>query len=124
KVKPLLPGYIDVDFQERGAKDYRLDAKLTLREFTQILIKQILQYNTRHYLNSYVRDKDVVADEVLPIPLELWNWGIQNRTGKLRVFPEDLVKIQLLPRGTATVNHKGIQFKGISYSCDKALKEA
>ncbi|HDR7257778.1 TPA: DDE-type integrase/transposase/recombinase [Bacillus paranthracis] len=124
KVKPLLPGYIDVDFQERGAKDYRLDAKLTLREFTQILIKQILQYNTKHYLNSYVRDKDLVADEVLPIPLELWNWGIQNRTGKLRVFPEELVKIQLLPRGTATVNHKGIQFKGISYSCDKALKEA
>lgn len=124
KVKPMLPGYIDVDFQERGAKDYRIDAKLTLKEFTQILIKQILQYNTKHYLKSYVRDKDLVADDVQPIPLELWNWGIQNRTGKLRVFPEELVKLQLLPRGTATVNHKGIQFKGISYSCDKALKEA
>ncbi|MCI0766430.1 Mu transposase C-terminal domain-containing protein [Bacillus sp. TL12] len=123
KVKPMLPGYIDVDFQERGAKDYRLDAKLTLREFTQILIKQILQYNTKHYLKSYVRDKDLVADDVQAIPLKLWNWGIQNRTGKLRVFPEELVKLQLLPRGIATVNHKGIQFKGISYSCDKALKD-
>lgn len=118
KVKPMLPGYIDVDFQERGAKDYRLDAKLTLREFTQIL-----QYNTKYYLKSYVRDKDLVADDVQAIPLELCNWGIQNRTGKLRVFPEELVKLQLLPRGIATVNHKGIQFKGISYSCDKALKD-
>ncbi|MCM3181174.1 Mu transposase C-terminal domain-containing protein [Cytobacillus horneckiae] len=124
KVKPMLPGYIDVDFQERGAKDYRLDAKLTLKEFTQILIKQILQYNTKHYLRSYVRDKDLVSDDVQPIPIELWNWGIQNRTGKLRVFPEELVKLQLLTKGTATINHKGIQFKGISYSCDKALKEA
>ncbi|MFK9095166.1 Mu transposase C-terminal domain-containing protein [Bacillus salipaludis] len=124
RVKPMLPGYIDVDFQERGARDYRLDAKLTLKEFTQILIKQILQYNTQHYLKSYMRDKDLVADDVQPIPIELWNWGIQNRTGKLRVFPEEFVKLQLLPRGIATVNHKGIQFKGISYSCEKALKEA
>ncbi|MGD6834420.1 Mu transposase C-terminal domain-containing protein [Sutcliffiella halmapala] len=123
KVKPLLPGYIDVDFQERGAKDYRLDAKLTLKEFTHILIKQILQYNTKHYLKSYVRDRDLVADDVQPIPIELWRWGIQNRTGKLRVFSEKLVKLQLLPRGKATVNHKGIQFKGISYSSDKAIKE-
>lgn len=124
KVKPLLPGYIDVDFQERGAKDYRLDAKLTLREFTQILIKQILQYNTKHYLKSYERDRDLVADDVQPIPLYLWNWGIKNRTGKLRAFAEELVKLQLLPRGKATVNHKGIQFKGISYSCDKAIQES
>lgn len=124
KVRPMLPGYIDVDFQERGSKDYRLDAKLTLKEFSQILIKQILQYNTKHYLKSYIREKDLVTDNVQPIPLELWNWGVQNRTGKLRVFSEEIVKLQLLPRGTATVNHKGIQFKGISYGCDKALKEA
>lgn len=124
KVKPLLPGYIDVDFQERGAKDYRLDAKLTLKEFTQILIKQVLQHNTKHYLKTYVRDRDLVADDVQPIPLELWNWGIKNRTGKLRAFAEDLVKLQLLPRGTATVNYKGIQFKGISYSCDRAIQES
>ncbi|MGE7717622.1 Mu transposase C-terminal domain-containing protein [Priestia megaterium] len=123
KVKPLLSGYIDKDFQERGAKDYRLDAKLTLKEFTQILIKQILQYNKKHYLKSYVRDKELVAAEVLPIPVDLWNWGIQNRTGKLRVFPEELVKLQLLPRAKATVTFKGIQFKGISYSCESALKE-
>lgn len=124
KVKPLLPGYIDVDFQERGAKDYRLDAKLTLKEFTQILIKQVLQHNTKHYLKTYIRDRDLVADDVKPIPLELWNWGIKNRTGKLRAFAEDLVKLQLLPRGTATINFKGIQFKGVSYSCDRAIQES
>jgi len=123
KVKPLIPGYIDIDFQERGARDYRLDAKLTLTEFTQILIKQVLQHNTKHYLKTYVRDRDLVADDVQPIPLELWNWGIKNRTGKLRSFNESSVKIQLLPRGKATVNYKGIHFKGISYSCDRAIQE-
>lgn len=122
-MKPLLPGYIDIDFQERGARDYRLDAKLTLTEFTQILIKQVLQHNTKHYLKTYVRDRDLVANDVQPIPLELWNWGIKNRTGKLRSFNESSVKIQLLPRGKATVNYKGIHFKGISYSCDRAIQE-
>lgn len=124
KVKPMLPGYIDIDFQERGVRDYRLDAKLTLREFTQIIIKQILNYNTKHYMKSYIRDRDLVADDVLPIPLELWNWGIQNRTGKLRYYSDEIVRLHLLPRGTATVNYKGIHFKGISYSCDRALKES
>lgn len=124
KVKPLLPGYVDVDYQERGAKDYRLDAKLTLREFTQILIKQVLQHNTKHYLKTYIRDKDLVADDVEPIPIELWNWGIKNRTGKLRAYPEEIVKLQLLSRDKGTVNYKGIQFKGISYSCDRAIKES
>lgn len=54
----MLSGYIDVDFQERGVKDYSLDAKLTLRGYTLILIKQILQYNAKHYLKAYVREKE------------------------------------------------------------------
>lgn len=124
KVKPLLPGYIDIDFKERGARDYRLDATLTLREFNQIMINQILNYNTKHYMNSYVRERDLVADNVLPVPLELWNWGIQNRTGKLKYYPENDVMMQLLPVDTATVNYKGIQFKGITYKCEKALEES
>lgn len=124
KVKPLLPGYIDIDFKERGARDYRLDATLTLREFNQIMIKQVLNYNTKHYMNSYVRDRDLVAENVLPIPLELWNWGIRNRTGKLKYYPENDVMMQLLQVDTATVNYKGIQFKGITYKCDKALEES
>lgn len=124
KVKPIIPGYVDVDFQERGAKDYRLDAKLTLKQFTQIILKQIIHYNSKYYLKSYVRDKDLVAANIQPIPVELWNWGIKNRTGKLRSFSEEIVRLQLLPRAKATINYKGIQFKSISYSCEKAIKES
>ncbi|KMY33992.1 DNA-binding protein [Lysinibacillus xylanilyticus] len=124
RVKPLLPGYIDTDYQERGTKDYRLDATLTLDEFTKIIIRQILHYNQKHYLKDYVRDEDLVEDGVMPIPLELWNWGILNRTGKLKYFPEKLVKINLMPRDKATVTHKGIRLKGILYSCERAVKES
>jgi Mu transposase, C-terminal/Integrase core domain len=124
KVKPLLPGYVEKDFQERGARDYRLDAVLTLDDFTKIIIKQILYYNQKHYLKGYIRDEDLIRDDISPIPRELWNWGIINRTGKLKYFSEDIVKLHLLPRTAATVTHKGIGLKGIYYSCDRALKEA
>lgn len=124
RVKPLLPGYIDTDFQERGAKDYRLDAVLTVDDFTKIILRQILHYNQKHYLKDYIRDEDLVNDEVMPIPLELWNWGILNRTGKLKYFQEELVKINLMPRDKATVTHKGIRLKGILYSCERAIKES
>ncbi|WP_163528057.1 Mu transposase C-terminal domain-containing protein [Halobacillus ihumii] len=124
KIKPFLPGYVDKDFQERGARDYRLDAKLTIEQFTQLIIQQVIYYNTKHYLKDYLRDEDMIQDEVKPLPLELWNWGIQNRSGKLRHFPEDLIKLHLLPQGQATVTYKGIKFKGMFYSCDRALKES
>lgn len=124
KVKPMLPGYVDKDFQERGARDYRLDAVLTLDEFTKIIIKQILYYNQKHYLKDYVRDEDLVHDDVMPIPLKLWNWGIESRTGRLKYFPEDVVKLHLMPRETATVTYKGIRMKGIYYSCERAVKES
>ncbi len=123
KVKPFLPGYVDKDFQERGARDYRLDAKLTLEQFTQIMIKQILKYNTSHYLESYTRDEDMIRDGIEPIPLQLWNWGIENRSGKLRIFPEELIRLHLLPQESATVTHKGIKFMQMLYGSDRALKE-
>ncbi|GLB62090.1 Mu transposase C-terminal domain-containing protein [Cytobacillus sp. NCCP-133] len=125
KVKPFLPGYVDIDFRERGSHDYRLDAKLNIYEFTQLMIKQVYYYNTKHYLKDYPRDEDMVRDEVQPIPLELWNWGIQNRSGKLRYFPEDLVKLHLMPHSQASVTHQGIKFNSkMFYSCEKALKES
>lgn len=123
RVKPFLPGYVDTDFQERGARDYRLDAVLTLEEFTKIIIKQIIYYNTKHYLKDYVRELDMISDNVEPIPLEIWNWGIKNRSGKLKYYPEELVKAILLPNKNATVTEKGIKLMGMYYSCDTALKE-
>lgn len=123
RVKPFLPGYVDTDFQERGVRDYRLDAVLTLEDFTKIIIKQIIYYNTEHYLKDYIRELDMISDNVEPFPINLWNWGIKNRSGKLRYFSEDLVKSHLLPKENATITGKGIKFKGMFYSCETALRE-
>jgi hypothetical protein len=123
KVKPFLPGTIDTDVKVRGDRDYRLDATLTLEEFTSIIIKCVLHHNNHHWLKNYNQDEMMIEDEVSLIPRELWNWGIKNRSGKLRSYSEDIVKLHLLPTANARVTYKGIEFKKMRFSSETALKE-
>lgn len=124
RIKPFLPGYVEKDYRERGAKDYRLDAKLTLKDFTKIIIAEVLYHNNHHFIKNYPRDKDMVLDDVKPIPVQLWNWGIKNRSGKLTYHSPEIIKMNLLPQGLATVTEKGIRFKKMHYICDRAITES
>ncbi len=121
--KPFLPGKVDGDMKVRGEKDYRLGAKLTLREFTKIVIKTILYHNNHHVLQNYNKDEFLISDDIKPIPLELWKWGIENYSGMLRTLPEEIVKLNLMPTDYGTVTSKGIRFKGIYYTSIETMKE-
>jgi hypothetical protein len=123
-IKPFLPGYVDKDFGERGTRDYRLDGKLNIEEFTAIVIRLILDHNN-HKLLDYERDTAMIVDDVSSIPTELWKWGISNRSGRLRTFPEDIVKLNLMPTEKATITPKGIKLKGkeMYYTSDRARRE-
>jgi hypothetical protein len=103
KFKPYVPGYIDVDYRARGGKDYRLDEVLDLDQFTRIIIECILYYNNHHELKRYDKDRDLAADGVPAVPIDLWEWGIPNRSGQLRQYPEEMVRFGLLPVTEATV---------------------
>ncbi|MDR1703144.1 MAG: Mu transposase C-terminal domain-containing protein [Clostridiales bacterium] len=118
-----LPGHFKPDMSERGGRDYRLDAKLDIHQLTEILIRSVLTHNNHHLLESYERTEGMIADGVVPIPLELWNWGISHLSGALRVFPEDTVKLALMPADTASVTAKGIRFKNMYYLCERAASE-
>ena len=119
----FIPGAIKERFRERGERDYRLDAKLTLREFTKIMIQNVLYHNNHHHMLWYDRNEFMVAEDVTPIPNELWRWGIINRNGRLKKQPEHIVKLNLMLQGEATVTSAGIRFKGMHYGCDLAMRE-
>lgn len=123
QVRPLVPGHIDIDFRERGGKDYRLDAKLDIYQFTQIIIRCVLFHNNHHWMENYQSYEMMIEDDVDLIPIELWNWGIINRSGKLKAYPKDTVRLNLMPADTATVTEKGIKFKKMFYSCQNAINE-
>ncbi len=123
KTTVFLPGHVKPDMAQRGGRDYRLDAKLDIFQFTKIMIQCALNHNNDHYLESYERQEEMIADDVIPIPLNLWNWGITHRSGRLRSVSEDTIKLCLMPADTALVTAKGIRFKGMFYICERAVRE-
>jgi Mu transposase, C-terminal len=122
-IKPFLPGYVHENHGERGVKDYRLEASLTIEDYTKIIINFILFYNQNFYINDYIRTEEQIKDNVEPIPIKLWEWGIKNAAGKLHKHNIDKVKFYLLPRDKATVTAKGIKYKKMLYTTQKAIEE-
>ena len=118
-----LPGHVKPDMAQRGGKDYRLDAIFDIQQLTKILIECVLHHNNNHLLETYERTAEMIADGVAPIPVEIWNWGIARRFGALRTFPEDKIKLALMPTDAATVTAKGIKYKNVYYICERAAHE-
>jgi hypothetical protein len=65
----------------------------------------------------------MIADHVEPRPTNLWAWGIINRNGNPRQIDPDIVRANLLPGAKATVTYRGIKFRGLFYSTERALRE-
>ena len=124
KTTMLLPGFVKPDMLQRGGKDYRLDAKLDIRQFTKIIIQCVLNHNNKHFLGNYERTEGMIADAVNTIPINLWEWGISNYSGLLRSVTEDTIKLCLMPTDTALVTARGIQFKGLFYLSERAIYES
>jgi hypothetical protein len=123
KVMPFLPGQVIPNANKRTSKDYRLDGKLNIDEFTGIIIRAVLTHNNKTYLENYNRSAVLIANNVPPVPSKLWDWGINNLSGKLSSFPEDIVKLNLLPVDKGRIMGNGIIFKKMRYSCERAIRE-
>lgn len=122
KIKHKTPGAIQKEYRKRGDKDYRLDATLTLEEFTRVIIKLVIRHNTKTKV-KYPMEIEMVKDEVKPIPVQLWNWGIENKKGRLKTVDREIFRLNVLPKGKASVSRAGIKFKGLFYGSKKALEE-
>lgn len=121
-IKPHTPGVVGGDYQMRGGLDYRLCASLDIYQYTAILIKCILFLN-HSYMDGYTRENMMIEDYIQPIPLHIWRFSIESKSGKLRSVSQELVRLALLPRDSALVTGRGIKFKGMHYSNASAIKE-
>jgi hypothetical protein len=108
RVKPVAPGVVLPDYQERGGRDYRQDAVLTLDEFTKIIIHSILEHNDK-IIKEYPFDAELAGADITYTPKELWKWGVEHRAGALRTVSLEQLKASLLPHKDATVTSKGIR---------------
>ncbi|WP_303852492.1 Mu transposase C-terminal domain-containing protein [Seleniivibrio woodruffii] len=108
RVKPVAPGFVLPDYQERGGRDYRQDAVLTIDEFTKIIIHSILEHNDK-IIKDYPFDAELAGADITYTPKELWKWGVEHRAGALRTVSLEQLKASLLPHKDATVTSKGIR---------------
>jgi hypothetical protein len=124
KVVRFTPGYVPPIGRVRGDPDYALMAVLTPDECRKLMICYVLDYNMNFYLTNYRKNEFMVANHVPRYPLELWNWGIRNRGGLLTSPPQDIVRLNLLPRRQASITPRGIHFEGdLYYECELARRE-
>lgn len=122
KFKPFLPGVVTGSkIKKHGDKDYRVEAIMTMHDFVEIIIFSLLSHNQFKPLRKYDRARDIPAS-VPSIPLHLWNWGLQNRTGKLRSVDINMAQVLLLPRKRATISEDGVKLWGVLYTSQEVLK--
>ena len=119
----LIPGKVRKDFGQRCTEDYRLNARLDIRQFTAIIIRCVLFYNNYHYMGYFERTPRMKQMNVLPVPLELWNYGIRYQVGIPRFVPHEKVRFSLLPKDNARITERGINLHGMYYTCDIAVSE-
>lgn len=113
-----MPGYVAVDYVARTDEDYRLDATLTLTEFTQLIVHGIVEHNTTP-IAEYPMHNDLINDDVPPIPCELWSWGLKNRMGSMIRHTPEKVMQGLLPTDEGTIADDGLIFFGRKYTSEQ-----
>ena len=118
--KPLLKGkgVIEPDFQERGARDYRLDACLTMYDFEKIILRCIIYYNNQRVLENFPYTEQMVREGVKPYASNIWNWGRNQVGANLIAQDSDKIPLILLPRTTGTFTRKGLKVNGMRYKRD------
>lgn len=108
------PGWVDKQ-RPRGGRDYRLDAALTLEQFTRLIIELILHNNRARRLRTQVPPDYPLAQDRDPTPLDVWEWGMRNRVGVGRTMDRRRIRVNLLPSEEASATPQGIQLFGLHY---------
>lgn len=117
QIKPLVlhKGGIMSDFAERGAPDYRSEATLTLREYTKLFIRAVINYNSTRILAGFVRTPEMAAAQVKQTPADLWNWYVKNEQSRMRPLVIDETAMLLLAREVGGFTRRGLEFRSLMY---------
>jgi putative transposase len=120
----FIPGSVPPRGRSRGDPDYDLKAAYTLNDLRKVMICHALRYNMTHYMESYPKQEWMIPDHVERYPLDIWEWGIRNRSGRLGTLAQEIVRLNLLPRKLVWVTPAGIHFEGdLYFTCELAIKE-
>ena len=123
--KPILKGkgVIEPDFQERGARDYRKDACLTLMEFEKILLHCIIFYNSKRVLKDFPYSEDMLKSKVQPYSNCIWNWCMERKTANLVQTDIQQLILTMLPRAQGKFTRYGLSVGKLHYRHDNYTEQ-
>lgn len=123
--KPYLKGkgVIESDFQERGVHDYRLDACLTMNDFTKIILRAIMYYNSQKILENFQYSEEMIESGIKPYSNSIWNWGINQVGANLIEVEKEQVVLTLLPRTIGQFTKYGLKVNKMRYSHDNYTQQ-
>lgn len=115
--KPYLKGkgVIEPDFQERGAKDYRKDACLTLEQFEKVIIRCIVYYNSQRIIENYPYTEKMIQAKIKPYASDIWKWGKSQDGANLIPVSKELLILTLFPRATGKFSRYGLTVNKMRY---------
>ena len=119
--KPHLrgKGVIEPDYQERGAHDYRRDARLTMADFETIILRCIVYYNSQRILENFPYTEKMLAEDIKPHASNIWDYGLQQAGAALIPVDYNTLILTLLPRTTGRFSRKGLAVNKLRYENDK-----
>ena len=115
--KPHLKGkgVIEPDYQERGTRDYRKDACLTMEQFEKVVLNCVLYYNSKRIIGNYPYTDDMLAEKVQPYAAAIWNYGRKQPSADLIPVTREQLVLTLLPRTTGRFSRSGLKVNQMRY---------
>jgi len=117
-----LPGASIKKMLECGDIDTRHGAIMTIDEVTGIIINEVIAHNNR-VMKNFDKGRLGIREPIEPTPLNIWNWGIKNRSCGLIFRDTNMVKLATMPRGKAKITREGIVFEQRRYTCKEAVEQ-
>ena len=117
RFKPHLKGkgVIEPDFQERGVRDYRKDACLTISDFEKIIVRCIVHYNSKHTMKDYPFTDEMLEDGVQPYASSIFNYGLGLAGANLIGVSERDLILCMMPRTAGKFSRFGLKVNKLRY---------
>ncbi|MBF38324.1 transposase [Idiomarina sp. UBA4520] len=121
-----LKGTTNGRHYNRGERDPRLDAQLTITEVTALLIDEVLEHNNSSVIERLAHQSTLFVESSLPpTPLNYWSLHLDNHQHALSKIDESEIYAYLLPSETVSMTGEGIRLSdSLCYECDHPNFEA
>ncbi|MFY3980350.1 hypothetical protein ACOTJH_00010 [Achromobacter xylosoxidans] len=111
----LAPGYSPGrNRNTRRKSDGSKTSALTLHELERIVVRSILKHNRTPLANPQYTPQEFRA-RMVPSPINLWTFDIENQTGRLSRVSANTLRATLLPQEWASVTRNGFRIGDCFY---------